>query len=63
MKKGVRQLEKYRRAKLSAERGTVHMKSAPLRVCLVFPNAYHVGMSNLAVHTLYSILNERDDQS
>jgi len=61
MKKDVRQLEKYRRAKLSAERGTIHLKSAPLRVCLVFPNAYHVGMSNLAVHTLYSILNERDD--
>jgi len=32
-----------------------------LRVCLVFPNTYHVGMSNLAIHALYSILNSRND--
>ncbi|UCD56355.1 MAG: B12-binding domain-containing radical SAM protein, partial [Candidatus Hydrogenedentota bacterium] len=36
-------------------------RSAPLRVCVVFPNTYHAGMSNLAVHTLYSILNSRRD--
>jgi len=36
-------------------------RSAPLAVCLVFPNTYHTGMSNLAVHTLYGILNTRTD--
>jgi radical SAM superfamily enzyme YgiQ (UPF0313 family) len=28
---------------------------------VVFPNSYHVGMSNLAVHILYGMLNARDD--
>lgn len=27
-------------------------------VCIVFPNSYYVGMSNLAVHLLYKILND-----
>jgi radical SAM superfamily enzyme YgiQ (UPF0313 family) len=61
MKKGVRQLEQYRRERLDAERGMVSLGQAPLRICLVFPNTYHVGMSNLAVHMLYSILNSRTD--
>jgi radical SAM superfamily enzyme YgiQ (UPF0313 family) len=61
MKKGVRQLEEYRRSKLDAERGNISLRQAPLRVCLVFPNTYHVGMSSLAVHMLYSILNDRTD--
>lgn len=61
MKKNISQLDSYRRSRLSAERGISPKKSAPLRVCLVFPNTYHVGMSNLAVHMLYSILNQRGD--
>lgn len=54
-------MENYRRAKLSLERGKTYVKDAPIRVCLVFPNTYSVGMSNLAVHTLYKILNSRSD--
>jgi radical SAM superfamily enzyme YgiQ (UPF0313 family) len=61
MKKGIRQLEGYRREKLDAEKGFISPGQAPLRICLVFPNTYHVGMSNLAVHMLYSILNDRTD--
>lgn len=61
MRKGIRRLDKYRRDRLSAEKGALSLKDAPLRICLVFPNTYHVGMSNLAVHTLYSILNARAD--
>ena len=30
-------------------------------VCIVFPNSYYIGMSNLAVHTLYRELNQMDD--
>jgi radical SAM superfamily enzyme YgiQ (UPF0313 family) len=30
-------------------------------VCVAYPNAYYVGMSNLAVHLLYSTLNEMAD--
>ncbi len=56
-----RQSESYRRARLARERGMVLKKSSPTRVCLIFPNTYYVGMSNLAVHILYSILNARND--
>lgn len=28
---------------------------------LVYPNSYHVGMSNLGIHILYKLLNERKD--
>lgn len=61
MKKSFRQREAYRRAKLSTEQTRIRIKEAPLRVCLVFPNTYHVGMSNLAVHCLYALLNSRGD--
>ncbi|MBI4830269.1 MAG: radical SAM protein [Candidatus Lindowbacteria bacterium] len=61
MKKSVHDVERYRKAKLSNEHGTIIKKTAPLRVCLVFPNTYHTGMSNLAVHEIYSILNARKD--
>ena len=30
-------------------------------VCVVYPNTYYVGMSNLAVHLLYSTLNGMPD--
>ena len=30
-------------------------------VCIVFPNSYYVGMSNLAVHVFYSTANEREE--
>lgn len=30
-------------------------------VCVAYPNAYYVGMSNLAVHLLYSTLNRMPD--
>lgn len=30
-------------------------------VCIVFPNSYYVGMSNLAIHILYRILNDMPD--
>jgi len=32
---------------------------APLRCALLFPNTYQVGMSSLAVHALYALLEER----
>jgi radical SAM superfamily enzyme YgiQ (UPF0313 family) len=30
-------------------------------VCIVFPNSYYVGMSNLAIHILYRTLNDMPD--
>ena len=47
---------------LSQEKGAVRKKwGGGIPVAVVFPNSYHVGMSNLAVHILYRTLNKRDD--
>jgi radical SAM family uncharacterized protein len=47
---------------LAAERGTVFKAhGAAISVALAYPNTYHVGMSNLGVHQIYSILNRLPD--
>ncbi len=47
---------------LAAERGTVYKaKGTDVEIALAYPNTYHVGMSNLGVHQIYSILNSRAD--
>jgi radical SAM family uncharacterized protein len=47
---------------LEKERGTVQKKwGGKISVCLLYPNSYHVGMSNLGFQTLYRILNAQDD--
>jgi radical SAM superfamily enzyme YgiQ (UPF0313 family) len=47
---------------LSSETGTIIKKwGGKIPVCIVFPNSYHVGMSNLATHLLYKRLNDMND--
>jgi radical SAM superfamily enzyme YgiQ (UPF0313 family) len=47
---------------LKEERGTVCKDwGGRLPIALIFPDSYHVGMSSLAVHSLYSLWNRRDD--
>ncbi|HTG01864.1 MAG TPA: TIGR03960 family B12-binding radical SAM protein [Nitrospirota bacterium] len=47
---------------IAAERGTVFKpQGAEMSVALAYPNTYHVGMSNLGVHQIYSVLNKRQD--
>lgn len=47
---------------LAREKGAVRKKwGGRIPVAVVFPNSYHVGMSNLALHILYRAFNERDD--
>lgn len=46
---------------LSSEIGTVKKKASKLRVALIYPNTYWVGMSNLGFHTIYYELNRRED--
>ncbi len=47
---------------LEKERGTVQKKwGGKITVCLLYPNSYHVGMSNLGFQTLYRILNAEND--
>lgn len=35
--------------------------SAPVRICLAFPDVYQIGMSNLGIQILYELVNERGD--
>ncbi len=46
---------------LTAERGVIRKSdSGRLRVALVYPNHYHVGMSNLGFQTVYRLINMLD---
>ena len=49
--------ERSRAELKEAERGAVRSAFGRLGVALVFPNAYYLGMSNLAVHALYRMIN------
>ncbi len=47
---------------LPAEKGTIRKDwGGRIPVCIVFPNTYYIGMSNLAVHILYTTLNNMPD--
>lgn len=49
-------------ALLAKEKGTVFKDpGGKISVCLVYPNTYHVGMSNLGFQGIYGLLNRRDD--
>ena len=57
-----RKLQEKIDALLAAERGTVYKaRGAEVEIALAYPNTYHIGMSNLGVHRIYSILNSRAD--
>ncbi len=50
------------KAVLEKERGVVRKSwGGRITICLVYPNAYRLGMSNLGFQTLYWILNANDD--
>jgi radical SAM superfamily enzyme YgiQ (UPF0313 family) len=50
------------KAVLEKERGVVQKPwGGRITVCLIYPNAYRLGMSNLGFQTLYRILNANDD--
>ncbi len=47
---------------LKKEKGTVTKAwGGKMTVCLIYPNRYHVGMSNLGFQTLYRAFNAEDD--
>jgi radical SAM family uncharacterized protein len=47
---------------LEKEKGAVQKPwGGKISICLLYPNSYHVGMSNLGFQTLYRILNADDD--
>ena len=54
-------IEKYRQ-RFELETGlAANPWGGRLTVALVYPNTYHQGMSNLGLHTVYQMLNSRDD--
>ena len=54
------EIEKARR-RLSREQGTIVKDwGGRVPIALVYPNSYYIGMSNLGVHALYSLLNGYD---
>ncbi|MBI5182355.1 MAG: TIGR03960 family B12-binding radical SAM protein [Nitrospirae bacterium] len=56
-----RLIEKYRDI-LKQERGTICKEhTGRIRVAIIYPNTYYVGMSNLGFQTIYYHLNQRDD--
>lgn len=56
------QFKEKARKRLAEETGTVTKDwGGRLRIALVFPNTYHVGMSNLGFQTIYWHLNQRPD--
>src|SRR4030042_6174254 len=47
---------------LGKERGAVQKPwGGKKSICLIYPNTYHVGMSNLGFQTVYQCLNSEDD--
>ena len=47
---------------LGRERGTIHKDwGGRLPIALAFPNTYYLGMSSLALHSLYGLWNARQD--
>ncbi|MDP2168578.1 MAG: radical SAM protein [Thermodesulfovibrionales bacterium] len=57
-----RKLIEKAEALLEKEKGTVFKEpGGRLNICLVYPNTYHVGMSNLGFQGIYTLLNKRDD--
>jgi radical SAM superfamily enzyme YgiQ (UPF0313 family) len=56
------QLTEKARKRLAAETGAVVKDwGGRLRVALVFPNTYYVGMSNLGFQTIYGVLNRQPE--
>jgi radical SAM superfamily enzyme YgiQ (UPF0313 family) len=54
-------IPKYR-AVLNKEKGAIRKDwGGKISIGLVYPNSYHVGMSNLGFQTVYSLLNRRED--
>jgi len=50
------------RARLAGEKGTrIKDWGGKISLALIYPNYYHVGMSNLGFQVVYELLNDRDD--
>lgn len=56
-----RLIEKAKRI-LQDETGTIYKDpGGRIKIALIYPNTYHLGMSNLGFQTVYGLFNRRDD--
>ena len=56
------QTAKEIRKRLAAEQGTIFKDwGGKLPVALIYPNSYHIGMSNLGIQAIYRLINDRTD--
>lgn len=56
------EIRKELKEQLSREEGySIHPVGTRRRFALTYPNTYFVGMSNLGLHIIYRLLNQRDD--
>jgi radical SAM superfamily enzyme YgiQ (UPF0313 family) len=56
------QTAKEIRTRLAAEQGTIVKDwGGKLPVALIYPNSYHIGMSNLGIQAIYRWINDRND--
>jgi len=50
------------KSRLSTEKGTVYKNpGGKISICLIYPNTYYIGMSNLGFQGIYGLINARDD--
>jgi radical SAM superfamily enzyme YgiQ (UPF0313 family) len=57
-----RDTEAVAREHLAREQGTVHKDwGGKLPVAIIYPNSYYLGMSNLGIQAIYTLLNHRPD--
>jgi len=55
-------IRRYWEGFLSKEKGTIFKDwGGKIRICLIFPNYYHVGISNLGFQYVYALFNARND--
>jgi len=54
-------IEKYRQRAAEETGACARPRGGRLTVALVYPNTYYQGMSNLGLHTVYRMLNSRED--
>ncbi len=53
---------KEARRRLAREKGTIFKDwGGRIPIALIYPNSYYIGMSNLGIHAIYSLLNGYPD--
>ena len=54
-------LETGLRERLSREKGTIIKNwGGKIAIAIIYPNSYYLGMSNLGLHTVYSLFNRHN---